>query len=308
MRTRRRIHRPSVLWCSAALVAAIAVTGCTKEEPSAGSTRDVSDATVEDNKGAGLLYVQRAASGSTSANSDGSNTITFDDVDTDTTWFQDRPGRRAGRIPTAQLVSSWASIFGDDPPNAAIELVGADGSQSTHVVELHDPSLDDSGALTYSFDLADGDHAKLPESFRSASIFIDDAPPTLVQSVTFAVSGATAGQSVGIELQSNGAQVQFGSGANESNQTWFETTSPDGGLDVQQLSLSDTALTFNTATDGGGGGIDFEVQVDLAADVDIETFYLLSTSDPGISITASFGQSPAVAVTNSPTLVRWNDE
>jgi hypothetical protein len=294
----------------AGLLAVTAMTGCTQDEPSTGPTRDVSDAAVdEDTGGAGLLYVQRAPSGSTSIDGDGSNTITFDDVETDTTWFQDRPGRRAGRIPTAQLVSSWAGIFGDDPPNAAIELIAHDGSQSTHVVELRNPSLDDSGALTYAFDPAEGDDVELPASFGSVSIFIDDAPSTLVQPVTFVVSDATAGQSVSIELQTNGAQVQFGTGATESNQTWFQTTSPNGSLDVQQLSLSNTALTIDTATDGGGGGnIDFEVQVDLAADVDIDTFYLLSTSDPGTSITASFGESQEIEVTNSPTLVPWDSE
>ena len=86
----------------------------------------------------GLLSCERGTTGVTT----GTGTLRLSGVDADTVWFQDRPGRNAGRMTTGDFVDGWAAAgFAEDPPNATVEVV-AGGATSDHVVELSDPRWD----------------------------------------------------------------------------------------------------------------------------------------------------------------------
>ena len=157
----------------------------------------------------GVLFVQRAESGTTTIDADGSATVVLSDVDEETVWFEDRPGRGAGRTPTGDFVGSWASAgFDDDAPNGSLEVVGTDGTRSNHVVELHAPRWDaDARTLTYS--VSSNGEATLPAEFGASSLFIDGANPiqavaSTYQPVTLRFENVQPGQGVGVLLAGKG--------------------------------------------------------------------------------------------------------
>ncbi len=74
--------------------------------------------------------------------------LTLTGVPPSAVWFTDRPVRSAGFSPVEDFLPLF---FGEsDPPNAALELTGADEGADIAVVELSDPSWDaDRGELTF---------------------------------------------------------------------------------------------------------------------------------------------------------------
>lgn len=105
---------------------------------------------------------------------------------TATTWFTDRPARRAGATTLGGLVAIWdASGFADDPPNAAL-LLTHKGETRTHVVTLTDPRRD-GGRVSFRLRAVPGgeaaghahSHGVQPGGYGRAMLFIDDAaqPP-----------------------------------------------------------------------------------------------------------------------------------
>lgn len=79
-----------------------------------------------------LLGVMSAASGRYQ-----SGTLTLEGVQPSAVWFSDRPTRDAGTMG----IKSFLELFfrGDDPPNAALAIAGANESRDVAIVELSDP-------------------------------------------------------------------------------------------------------------------------------------------------------------------------
>jgi hypothetical protein len=91
-------------------------------------------------------------------------------------WFQDRPARDAGHVSVAQFVSSWdagPSSFADDPPNATLSVLAADGPLET-VVELLEVEADDA-SVTFRIHIIEGSPTDAP--LGPASLFIDSIGP-----------------------------------------------------------------------------------------------------------------------------------
>ena len=112
-----------------------------------------------------LLFVQNAVSGSF----DG-KTMTLRGVGP-TLYFSDRPERVTGQVRTSEFVDRWdkgADNFAQNPPNAALSIMGAKAVESV-VVELTGPSLK-GNTLSYRVKVLRG---KLPPSFKETSLFID---------------------------------------------------------------------------------------------------------------------------------------
>lgn len=141
-----------------------------------------------------LLFTQTAASGTLQEAGDG-YTLTLSGVDAQTTQFADRPSRYAGVIATGGFIESWAGVFDDDSPNAALVMhePTAEGAD-TLVVTLTNPLYDAAAAtLRYGVTVLDGEqeparmrgfggarHATPPQSFGAVSLFIDDVDGTVV--------------------------------------------------------------------------------------------------------------------------------
>ena len=127
------------------------------------------------------LYVQQAAGGSLSG-----DTLVLRGVSPRTTSFTDRPQRSTSTLSTRSFVASWATAFGDDPPNAALEIAGAPVGRDVAILTLRAPRYDArrrtltfrvtrvreaGGALAPLDRRAD---ARVPSRFGRAALFIDD--------------------------------------------------------------------------------------------------------------------------------------
>jgi hypothetical protein len=117
-------------------------------------------------------------------------TLTLTEVDPSGVWFTDRPVREAG---TAGLDAFTELFFSrEDPPNAALEIAGADESGDVAVVELSDPKVDaEAGTVSFSATLIAPDDAEaivahpglagyasrndktIPASFGANALFFD---------------------------------------------------------------------------------------------------------------------------------------
>ncbi len=112
------------------------------------------------------LFVQNAAKVSLK---DG--VLTLHDVNGSTLYFSDRPDRIVGHMPTAEFVKTWAEgtdSFKDDPPNAALSVLG-DKEPRQFIVELKSPRLKD-GNLIYDVVVLEGDKSA---NGAECSLFID---------------------------------------------------------------------------------------------------------------------------------------
>lgn len=259
----------------------------------------------------GRLYVQRAESGASDVDDTGAGTLSLTGVDADTAWFQDRPGRDAGRMTTGDFVDGWdAAGFGDDPPNAALEISTPSGTSATHVLELSNPRWDEAAAtLTYDV-TATGDGTEvLPAEFGGSSLFIDDGGAASSQSLALQVDNAQPGQQISVQLGGDdGSTVAFSSSPGTGGESsGLVVDSESGVLPLTQLSLSgDRLLVQTSSADEGGAAMSFRVEGFLVAGADTDTFTLASTSDPGVEITASVGGAQPQVVNASPTMFEWS--
>lgn len=138
-----------------------------------------------------FLYVQHASSGTIESENDASTAaiykLTLNGVYNNTMSFSDRPDRKVDQITTARYVHLWTKgqdSFAADPPNAALVMNEAGGSEAIVVVELLNPVYD-SEKQTLVYDivaldpkeglLAFRSSASLPDSFGKATLFIDNA-------------------------------------------------------------------------------------------------------------------------------------
>jgi len=110
-----------------------------------------------------------------------------------TIWFEDRPARQAGHIPTAGFARSWADFgFAADPPNAALTLLRGDNREDTVILELSRPRYRaKTRTIRYGVHRLRGATGNLagfepdrdrrvPRHFEDASLFIDDATAPVV--------------------------------------------------------------------------------------------------------------------------------
>jgi hypothetical protein len=129
-----------------------------------------------------LLFVQPVGSGTLTESEQG-YTLSFRHDTGQTIYFSDRPERITGLLPTAELVAQWP--FEDEsPPNAALAISNASDTGATVFVGvLSNPTWDAASAtLSYGFsmlsdDIPAGSPTPVPESFNSATLFIDASGP-----------------------------------------------------------------------------------------------------------------------------------
>ena len=139
----------------------------------------------DDGKTKRFLFVQNASSG-TFVN-DGSNnyTLTLKGVSPQTIYFSDRPVRDAGQVPMQKFLDTGC-FKNSNPPNAAIDVLGASEANDVVIVELLNPIYNaDTATLQYTAHiLKDGNLSidsfntrkddSIAESFGGVALFIDD--------------------------------------------------------------------------------------------------------------------------------------
>lgn len=143
-----------------------------------------------------FLFVQSFEGGSIAPKdgAEGAYTLTLQHGLGQTIYFSDRPERIVGAAPTPRFLEGLG-FSPDNPPNAALVVETADGGVDIAVVELTNPSYDESSfTATYDatvlqnydreaglqFQEATTDLAAVAASFGSAHLFIDDCPDTAV--------------------------------------------------------------------------------------------------------------------------------
>lgn len=123
--------------------------------------------------------------------------MTLTGVSPTTVWFQDRPGRDAGRESTLSFVRNWSDYgFAAVPPNAVIQHSNAEGV----VVELRNPRYNRTKAtLTYTAIIDPGSKQRLDSRMNKVSLFIDDAQSS-PSTASFELTGITANMNITIRL------------------------------------------------------------------------------------------------------------
>ena len=171
------------------LVAVLAGIGLAGLVPPAGAESNPPAGTPT--KPAPVLYTVSASGGTLIPGSGkGTFVLALTGVNPSATWFTDRPARRAG---TASVGGTLKSVgFGNDPPNAVIEVPGAPANQDAMAVTLRDPVYDE-GAATLQFaaerlpkvgaDLKGFRPELDPElapNFGAVALFIDDGDAPVI--------------------------------------------------------------------------------------------------------------------------------
>lgn len=136
---------------------------------------------------------------------------------------------------------------------------------------------------------------------------MSDCNSNLYQPITIYVANAAAGQKVAVQLTSNGSPVAWSTGPSFQNIQGISVTSQSGTLPLLQFNVNSGEVIFLTTSSGSGGGaLSFQVSAYLVAAPDIGTFYLRSSSDPGVEVTVAVGNSVPQVVNQSQTLFSWN--
>ncbi len=99
--------------------------------------------------------------------------LTLHELAPSTLMFSDRPNRIAGHLSTKQFVEGWGhgeNSFLEDPPNAVLSFLAAEGEALEDVVlTLTNPRMDWE-RLTYDVEVLEGE---LPSRTGPCSLFID---------------------------------------------------------------------------------------------------------------------------------------
>jgi hypothetical protein len=140
---------------------------------------------------------------------------------TGVTYFTDRPQRRSGVMPLSVFVNNWArSGFTTDPPNAALVISGAPANRDTFIFRLTRPRVGRHGSVQFTalvlppsqaslglHDLAAKADTKLPKSFRTASVFIDNGnvvgAPSGPAQITAKLQDVASGRWLGYDAGGN---------------------------------------------------------------------------------------------------------
>ncbi len=125
-------------------------------------------------------------------------TLTLKGVSPSVIFFSDRPKRVAGHVALPGFLDAWdegKDSFAEDPPNAALSIVG-DGIVTSVVVEIANPQLQGD---ELSYDIVQVLEGELPATGGTSSLFIDDLFTESEKkgagrgAVTGAIFGAAAG-------------------------------------------------------------------------------------------------------------------
>lgn len=136
---------------------------------------------------------------------------------------------------------------------------------------------------------------------------MSDSSNNLYQAITLNVSNAQPGQKIAVQLTGSGVPIAFSTGPAFQNTAGISVTAQSGALPLAQFSVNSSQTTFITTSSGGGGGsLTFQVAAYLVAGAGISAFYLRSSSDPGIQVTAAIGNSVAQVVNQTQTLFSWD--
>jgi hypothetical protein len=168
------MHRRRI---ATALVAAAAATTLVGSSCSAGEdeARDLGAPTARESDPPEYFFSLSAGSGSTEPVPDDGRataTVVLSDVAPVTVAITERPRRQSSQLSTTDFVDGWNETFGDDPPNASIGVLGADGHQHEAAVEIVSASNAADDEVDLEVLTLSGD---LPSSFSDATIVIDDA-------------------------------------------------------------------------------------------------------------------------------------
>ncbi len=124
-------------------------------------------------------------------------TLTLKGVSPSVIFFSDRPQRVAGHVALPGFLEAWdegKDSFAEDPPNAALSIVG-EGQVTNVVLELLNPQLQ-GDELTYNVQVLEGE---LPANGGTSSLFIDglfsegEKEGAAKGAVTGAIFGAATG-------------------------------------------------------------------------------------------------------------------
>lgn len=263
--------------------------------------------------GVGLLYVARAGQG-TSVGVGTEVQVILTDADASVLWFQDRPGRAAGSMRMSEFVGSWAEVgFAQDPPNAVIRHSGSDeegrprsASGLGTVIEMSDPVWDQpSGTLRFTARPAQGE-ARLPESMRDVSLFIDDGASQQDaehHSITVRFANVQPGQDLGIQLQAeSSATAYFSSGPPSQGDAGVGLTTMGDSAVVTSMNLSGSEVQIHTSAAAGAAATTLVLELYIASSGS-EPVGLLALCDPGVEVTAAVGSAQPTVVGRTPTLI-----
>jgi len=202
----------------------------------------------------GKLYVVQAEGGSLRHGADGWRLVLNGAVGR-TTTFTDRPARVGGTQSLRRFVAAWSRTFGDDPPNAALQLDRAPASRDVVLLELQRPRYDARhGTLSFAVRPLKGTARPMLRAlakradqgragrFGRASLFIDDGSSgSIGYGVTFNVIGESASNApITLSLTLDNAQFE-GGGQLIQTLSMGQMTTPSVTVDLSAQTLS---LTF----------------------------------------------------------------
>jgi hypothetical protein len=201
----------------------------------------------------GELFLLQAEAGSLLRAADGDLRLVLREPDAKVIAFADRPARVGGARPLRRFVDRWTRTFGDDPPNAALQLDDAPASRDVVLLELGRPRQD-RAARTVTFRVRKlrttrqvqlsaiarrADPGVAPR-FGRASLFIDDGPSGIGYQVTVnLLGGVPSGAPVAFSLTLGNSQFQP-SGQLEQTIGFGRTVTPSMTVDLSAQALAVT--------------------------------------------------------------------
>lgn len=302
------------------MVVALAATGCLLGAACAGTGsadlvdandlgEEVASSEPTDSKPAesgpvtGLLYVAEAGSGQIDGDWPTVN-VTLSEVDAEVLWFQDRPGRDAGEIRMAEFVDQWAEIgFADMPPNAVIRHDAGEGLGT--VVEMSDPTWDQpTGNLSFTATVADYESGEepLPWLMSDVSLFIDDGGSSY-QPVKLSIADAQPGQEIAIDLSADGPNAPAWSlGQMGSDSAGVSLEAQSAMVPIDTLTVNNSQIRLATSASGGtGASLSMSLDLFLELPAGTSSFYVSSSSNPGVEVQLAIGNSQPEVVNASQT-------
>jgi len=170
----------------------------------------------------GRALPAKAEGGSLARGPDGDLRLVLRDPDAKVITFADRPARVGGARPLGRFVARWNRTFGDDPPNAALQLDDAPASRDVVLLELGRPRRDRAaGTLTFRVRelrttrrvqlsaIARRADTGVARRFGRASLFIDDGPSAIGYQVSInLLGGVPSGAPVAFSLTLGNSQFQ----------------------------------------------------------------------------------------------------
>ena len=159
------------------------------------------------------------------------------------------------------------------------------------VMEMSDPTWDQPGGrLSFTATVADWEEGDepLPWLMADVALFIDDSG-SAYKAAKLAVNNASPGQAIAIELTSEESQtVSWSLGPDRSEGSGFALSSESGAVPLASLSVTPAELRLQTAPEGSGSAMSFEVTLFLELSPGATLFYARSASDPGVNVQLSF--------------------